>query len=108
MGASTRVSTWMGGNKGSARTCGTTGRCIKGDGKIIGLTGLEYTGGSMEGGIKVSGSRIIWKDMGCMSGVTAGNIRGNTRMIRSMASVYTHGMMGESMRGIGTEESNME
>ena len=57
---------------------------------------------------KVNGSITTWKAWEFISGTMEESTKASIRMIRSMASVCTPGLMADAMRDTGTKESNMD
>jgi hypothetical protein len=62
----------------------------------------------MEGSTKESGRITIWRDLAFMFGMMEENMKGNTRMIRSMVLGFTLGLMVDAMKVIGIKGNNME
>jgi hypothetical protein len=92
----------------SVLTNGTTNRNILVTGAKTKYLELESTLGSMADATKVNGSITTWKAWEFISGTMEESTKASIRMIRSMASVCTPGLMADAMRDTGTKESNMD
>jgi len=57
--------------------------------------------------MKESGSKITWRAWEFISGTTEECIKDNTKMTKSTALVFIHGLMADATKAIGSKASNM-
>jgi hypothetical protein len=62
----------------------------------------------MEGDMKESGKKTIWKDLVFTNGKMEESMRVNTKTIRNMGMAYTSGQMAGSTMVTGTKANNMD
>jgi hypothetical protein len=60
----------------------------------------------MVANIKENGLTTTWKESVFTLGKMVGCIKGSTRMIKSMGTVFIHGLIKECTKGCGTKESS--
>lgn len=66
------------------------------------------TFGPMAEYLMATGLKIEWKAKVSLHGVMAVNMSENTKMIKNMDMVYSHGLMADATMVNGTKESNTE
>lgn len=81
--------------------CGVMGVNMLANGLRIRWTALVHINGRTGVNKEVTGKITLWKELESTIGQTAGAIKASTIRIKSMAMVFTHGRMAESMRAIG-------
>lgn len=107
MGRGTKESMRSEGSTVSVLINGMTGHSTLANGKKIRYLVLVYILGLMAESMKESGSITTWRDSGSMCGTMDASMRGNTRMIKSMALAFIHGLTAGAMKATGGRENNM-
>lgn len=89
-------------------TNGTMAACILVTGGRIRSVELEFIHGLMEGGIRVNGWTIIWREWASTFGMMAECIRDSIKTIRNMGSESILGPIRDAMKDIGIRGNSMD
>lgn len=89
-------------------TSGMTSLSTQVTGEKIKYLVSVYIHGKTAGAMKENGLKTIWKVWESTFGTMAENMKANIRMIKSMATVFTLGLIRDVTWAIGIRENNMD